>query len=41
MGADGECVLVYWRARSVLCASEWVVIVWSKILFAEYVFLIL
>ena len=35
------CVFVFWRAGSVVCASEWVAIVWSKVSFALCVFVIL
>ena len=35
------CNFVFWRAGSVSCASEWVAIAWSKVLFRNYTFLIL
>ena len=33
-GRCSMCVFVFWRAGSVVCASEWVAIAWSKVLFA-------
>ena len=35
------CVFVFWRAGSVVCASESVTIAWSKVSFALCVFVIL
>ena len=35
------CVLVFWRAGSVLCAGQWVATAWSKVPFAFCVFVIL
>ena len=34
-------VFVFWRAVSVLCASEWMAIAWSKVSLALSVFVIL
>ena len=38
MGADAECVFVFWRVRGVLCPCKWVAIAWSKVSFTQCVF---